>query len=368
MCKPEAQNENFHPVRTFIENTGFAKPIIDPEGKKDGIISKEPAMWVPQRPVSGFFKDVKAIDRTPARHLNTVFMFYWNEKVKYPPTRKDLLRQASFNQIKDDQFLEFMLACGYPVETKHHTGWTGRVESSWKNTPIDQNLEDIELEINPFDKLDGYDYALYHSDDIAETAFIMPGINSKFPLFPESKAYTSRIGLIWRTGRGAGQKSTPSKKILRDLTDHCCQTGLEVNKEVRQIPFIIIEPLDNGLFRVDLVLDPKNHNDKPHHFYTALPLLPNSIVCKTVLANLVRCTARNLAARESWVSTVTESFHKDSDIPLGAPPHAKRRQMVHNSAKVFSSELEDEQVICRLLNDASVEIEGIKKTTEVTNV
>lgn len=89
---------------------------------------------------------------------------------------------------------------------------------------------------------------------------------------------------------------------------------------------------------------------------------------KTVLANLVRCTARNITSRENWVSTLTETFHKDSDIPLGAPPHAKRRQIVASMAKQFSSELEDEQVICRLLNDASVDIEEIKKTTEVTSV
>ena len=92
------------------------------------------------------------------------------------------------------------------------------------------------------------------------------------------------------------------------------------------------------------------------------------VVGKSVLGVLVRDTIRNVSFRQRIVSHLTEGYHGGTEIPLGAPPHAKRRQLVGVMSKRHRTDLSEEQVICRLLNDASVEVEGIRKTTEITNI
>merc|ERR1711976_456773 len=156
----------------------------------------------------------------------------------------------------------------------------------------------------------------------------------------------------------------PTTELVQDLTKNCCRTGLETPKDQKQIPFLIIESLKSGLYKICVLFE----NTKTAHMNSALPITPFMVVGKTVLGVLVRDTIRNISFRQRIVSHLTEGYHASTEIPLGAPPHSKRRQLVSAITKQHRTDLTDEQVICRLLNDASVEVEGIRKTTEITNI
>ena len=359
--RPETQSKNFNPVRTLIENIGFTKSSNN---------ENSDPIWMPQRYSAKLQKEIDILDKTSGRNLNTVFVFYQGKNLKCPG--KNEVLQGVTNQIYDDTFLEFILSLGYPVNTDTHNGWTGRMENSYNSIVDESGSEESgdgliatdDIEINPPNVFDGRRYSLYHSDDLNETAFVVPGLNTTAPKNVDSKSYSSRIGILWKEQSTNGESMLPTVELLKDLSKNCCSTGLETPKDQTQIPFIVIESLKSGLYKTCVFFD----NKKTAHLNSALPITPYMVVGKTVLGVLVRDTIRNVSFRQRIVSHLTEGYHSGTEIPLGAPPHAKRRQLVGVMSKSHRTDLSEEQIICRLLNDASVEVEGIRKTTEITNI
>ena len=80
----------------------------------------------------------------------------------------------------------------------------------------DSDFDDIE--INPPNIFDGNRYSLYHSNDTSETAFIIPGLNTKPAAAVKSKAYSSRIGILWKEQSITGEGTVPSTELLTQLT------------------------------------------------------------------------------------------------------------------------------------------------------
>ena len=238
-------NDRLLPKKQHFKKTIFHDDKSDP-------------IWMPQRFSKELEKEIAVLDKTSGRNLNTVFMFYQGKSLRHPG--KNEVLQGATSQIHDETFLEFILSLGYPVNTETHNGWTGRMENSYNSvvdeastdeSEIDLNQTD-DIEINPPHVFDATRYSLYHSDDLNETAFVVPGLNTKAPEKVDSKSYSSRIGILWREQSNNGESMIPTSELLKDLTKNCCETGLETPRDQTQIPFIIIEPLKSGLYRVVL--------------------------------------------------------------------------------------------------------------------
>ena len=347
---PASRSDTFSSIRFFIENTGFIK-------------GPEPS-WMPQKFTPDFTKHLQILDKTPARYLNTTFIFYHSSKHKKIKKITDLL--TSMNQkIQNEDFLEFLLTLGYPVNVHTHDGWTGNSNTSWNCSISEQ--KDENLEINPPSVFDGSNYCLYHSTDIEESVFLVPGLKTPDLKQSPSKAFSSRVVIIWREESTCEDSSLPEAEMLEELIEKCCQTGLETPKDQTKIPFIIIEPLNSGLYKI-LIMNPDPSVESACSLPLQLADANLSIVGKTVLGVLIRDTIRNIGFRQRLGNELGEACHVDSEILFSSPPHLKRRQLIGDMTKKFTTDLTEEQIICRLLNDATVEIEGIRKTTDVTTV
>ena len=76
-----------------------------------------------------FINDLEKLDRQSTRTAETVYIFYMKNGQKHPD---EILRNVAKADHVNQVFLDFLASLGWPVNVWHHTGWTGRLSTSWR--------------------------------------------------------------------------------------------------------------------------------------------------------------------------------------------------------------------------------------------
>ena len=77
-----------------------------------------------------FINDLEKLDRQSTRTAETVYIFYMKNGQKHPD---EILRNVVKSDHVNRVFLDFLASLGWPVNVWHHTGWTGRLSTSWRS-------------------------------------------------------------------------------------------------------------------------------------------------------------------------------------------------------------------------------------------
>ena len=76
-----------------------------------------------------FINDLEKLDRQSTRTAETVYIFYMRNGQKHA---EEIIRNVNNAELVNPSFLDFLASLGWPVNVWHHTGWTGKMSTSWR--------------------------------------------------------------------------------------------------------------------------------------------------------------------------------------------------------------------------------------------
>ncbi|XP_035983069.1 ral GTPase-activating protein subunit beta isoform X4 [Fundulus heteroclitus] len=174
-CKPPPPSQEFQTARLFLSHFGF----LSLEALKEPNNSRLPPHLIGlDSSLPGFFDDVSYLDLLPCRPFDTVFVFYVRAGQK---SSSEILRNVESSATVQAHFLEFLLSLGWPVDVRHHPGWTGHLDTSWSlNSCFDGTDLQAEEAATPEDTggsvFNGEKKVLYYADALTEIAFVVPSL------------------------------------------------------------------------------------------------------------------------------------------------------------------------------------------------
>ena len=132
-----------------------------------------------------FINDLEKLDRQSTRTAETVHIFYMKSGQKHP---EEILNNVLKAESVNRSFLDFLASLGWPVNVWHHTGWTGRVSTSWRSQH--EPMLPPSMDNHGGAIFNGDHHVLYWADSESEIAFIVPNqgefflkTNNEFVLF-----------------------------------------------------------------------------------------------------------------------------------------------------------------------------------------
>ena len=119
--------QDYQAARLVLSHLGLLK-MFEPKkmGSDSGPI---PAMVPLSTDNVDFINDLEKLDRQSTRTAETVYIFYMKNGQKHPD---EILRNVAKADHVNQVFLDFLASLGWPVNVWHHTGWTGRLSTSWR--------------------------------------------------------------------------------------------------------------------------------------------------------------------------------------------------------------------------------------------
>lgn len=241
-------------------------------------------------------------------------------------TAEEILRNVQKSDSVNSAFLDFLASLGWPVNVWHHTGWTGRLSTSWRSQH--EPMVPPTMPNHGGATFNGDHHVLYWADSESEIAFMVPTKIEAQTIeepsnHPKLQRQTSsvlvqdtKVVVVWMENFDE-ISNFPAENLLTE-------NGLN------HMVLIFVYVMSNELLKVRL----KGHGGK-----LVLPLLNDMIMPKCSLGPLVRQTVVNFADRRRL------------DFDNYQPPLVRRRCLIQEIRHKYSNNLTEADLFTELFTE-----------------
>ncbi len=310
--------QDYQAARLLLSHLGLLKMFGDAQ-KLDSNI---PAMVPLSTDNVDFINDLEKLDRQSTRTAETVQIYYMKNGQKHP---EEILRNVQKSEAVSKDFLDFLATLGWPVNVWAHTGWTGRLSTSWRS----QHEPMVPPTLNNHGGaiFNGDHHVLYWADSESEIAFTVPTkvenkSDSESDLIPAAdKARLTRQSSV--------MASLADLKIavvwlenFDDIGNFPGDALLMSQDSIKDVIVIFVHVMSNELLKVKLV---------GHHqgVKLVLPLMSDMVMPKKCLGPMVRQTVVNLSDRRRL------------DFEGYQPPLVRRRLLIQEIRHKYANNLSE---------------------------
>jgi len=326
--------QDYQAARLVLSHLGLLK-MFEPKkmGSESGPI---PSMVPLSTDNVDFINDLEKLDRQSTRTAETVYIFYMKNGQKHPD---EILRNVVKSDHVNRVFLDFLASLGWPVNVWHHTGWTGRLSTSWRSQH--EPMVPPTLVNHGGAIFNGDHHVLYWADSESEIAFIVPTKaeqshleDESVPKNPGEKTRLHRqqsmvtlndlkVGVVW-VENFDDIGNFPTEALLTNVTEQ------SPNFSLRDVVLVFVHVMSNELLKVKLV----GHQGK-----LVLPLMNDMVMPKKCLGPLVRQTVVNFADRRRL------------DFDNYQPPLVRRRLLIQEIRHKYCSNLSEADLFTDLFTE-----------------
>ena len=284
-----------------------------------------------------FINDLEKLDRQSTRTAETVYIFYMRNGQKHAD---EILRNVTSADMVNPSFLDFLASLGWPVNVWHHTGWTGRMSTSWRS--LHEPMIAPTLVNHGGATFNGDHHILYWADSESEIAFIVPTkkgqgvdqvddvkVTETHPRFSRQQSVVTlneiKITVVW-VENFEDIANFPAEELIYDMISNEPNSSFSM----KDIVLLFIHVMTNGLLKVKLI----GHQGK-----LVLPLINDMVIPKKCLGPLVRQTVVNLADRRRF------------DNDTYQPPLVKRRHLIQEIRHKYKSNLSEADLFTDLFSE-----------------
>jgi hypothetical protein len=169
-CREPIPSHTLDPVRLILTHCGLLHDKscfeVNPETNLTPMLAVDhnhPDLW----------GNLKTLDMISTRTSDTVFVFYMRKGRSDP---QEILNSVSSKHYVTQVFMDFLHSLGDVIDVRKHTGWTGKVSSSWKteeDSPPHDDFGDPGHDHGGC-AFDGDRKAIYWADVSHELVFVVP--------------------------------------------------------------------------------------------------------------------------------------------------------------------------------------------------
>ena len=122
--------QEYQAARLVLSHLGLLR-LFEPKIQtgSDGNNVNVPAMAPLTTDNVDFINALEKLDRQSTRTAETVYIFYMRNGQKHA---EEIIRNVNNAELVNPSFLDFLASLGWPVNVWHHTGWTGKMSTSWR--------------------------------------------------------------------------------------------------------------------------------------------------------------------------------------------------------------------------------------------
>ncbi|CAF2961058.1 unnamed protein product [Rotaria sp. Silwood2] len=274
-CKPPERQKHFESIRLFLSHYGFCS--LD---SMDFLMNAK--QWNDSKSFNRFQSQIQLLDSNAENFMDDIKnldkispTLYCTGQIYYLKKNQNTLLE-SFSNLKtleqlNPAFLKMVSQFGSVVEVKHHCGWTGNVETSWKTVSLTQS--NTYSKTKTFADINGHDSILYWADLTTEMAFYLPHHFSM-----DNQSSEMRILIVW----------------LEDFHDDLDSVLPEQSSKLRDISIIGIHPLKNHLFRISL----NSTAQRIQSACASIPLIDGMVLPIHILSFFLRQSVHSLSRRK----------------------------------------------------------------------
>jgi len=285
-----------------------------------------------------FINDLEKLDRQSTRTAETVYIFYMRNGQKHA---EEIIRNVNNAELVNPSFLDFLASLGWPVNVWHHTGWTGKMSTSWRS--LHEPMIAPTLVNHGGATFNGDHHILYWADSESEIAFIVPtkkgqgvdqvdennvkGHLENPPRLARQQSVVTlneiKITVVW-VENFEDVANFPAEELIFDAAEPSSTFSM------KDVVLVFVHVMTNGLLKVKLV----GHQGK-----LVLPLINDMVIPKKCLGPLVRQTVVNLADRRRF------------DCDAYQPPLVKRRHLIQEIRYKYKSNLSEADLFTDLFSE-----------------
>lgn len=280
-----------------------------------------------------FVNDLEKLDRQSTRTAETVYVFYMKSGQK---NSEEILRNVSKADTVNSAFLDFLASLGWPVNVWHHTGWTGRLSTSWRSQH--EPMVPPTLVNHGGAIFNGDHHVLYWADSESEIAFVVPSAQTSIKADQVDNDYSKltrqqssvmvndiKVSVIWLENF-EDIANFPAEALIMNVSELEQSPGFSL----KDVVLIFVHVMSNGLLKVKLM----GHQGK-----LVIPLMNDMVMPKSSLGPLVRQTVINFADRRRL------------DHDNYQPPLVRRRLLIQEIRRKYSSNLSEADLFTDLFSE-----------------
>lgn len=331
MASPEPC-QDYQAARLLLSHFGLLK-MFEPKKVVNLDNQSIPSMIPLATDNVDFINDLEKLDRQSTRTAETVYIFYMKNGQKHA---EEILRNVSKADLVNGAFLDFLASLGWPVNVWHHTGWTGRLSTSWRS----QHEPMVPPTLNNHGGaiFNGDHHVLYWADSESEIAFTVPtkmmdgevehhrllNRQTSSSLKTDGGLNDLKIAVIWLENFD-DMCNFPTEQLFTNMNQHEGQFSL------KDLVLIFVHVMNNELLKVKLI---GHHQGK-----LVLPLMSDMVLPKKCLGSMLRQTVVNLSERRRL------------DFDSYQPPLIKRRMLIQEIRHKYSSNLSEADLFTDLFTE-----------------